>query len=84
MIPNSPFRSTCLSFPIANPQFLPNSTAMIRGQGLIWGDELPCLGCTGRDLIHNSPFSGTDNFLGAGDTSFLVLPYLEIKTSSVS
>ncbi|KAB0396859.1 hypothetical protein E2I00_016280, partial [Balaenoptera physalus] len=31
---------------------------------------------TGRDLIHNSPFSGTDNLLGAGDTSILVLPYL--------
>ncbi|EPY82982.1 sterol O-acyltransferase 2 [Camelus ferus] len=32
-----------------------------------------------RELTHNSPFSGTDNLLGADDTSILVLPYLEIR-----
>ena len=37
----------------------------------------------GRDLIHNSLFSGTDNLLGAGDTSILVLPYLNARVLSL-
>lgn len=38
---------------------------------------------TGRELFHNSPFSGTDNLLGADDTSILVLPYLEVRAPSL-
>lgn len=35
------------------------------------------------ELTYNSPLSGTDDLLGAGDTSILVLPYLEIRAPSL-
>lgn len=34
---------------------------------------------TRSDLTHNLPFCVTDNILGAGDTSILVLPSLEVN-----
>ncbi|KAL0611707.1 Sterol O-acyltransferase 2 [Plecturocebus cupreus] len=49
------------------------------------GDGLSRLGCTGwvtsNDLIYSLFFSVSGNLLGAGDTSILVLPYLEVRAS---
>lgn len=33
--------------------------------------------------MHDSPLSGIDNLLGAGDTSILVLPFLEVRAPSL-